>query len=113
MHEVSLCESVLMILEAHAKVHGYQRVKTVWLEIGSLAAVDPEAMNFSFDAVMKGTLAEGAKLEIIEVPGEARCYQCNKTVALRRLGDPCPECGSYDLEIIEGEGMRIKDVSVV
>ena len=41
MHEMSLCQGVVQILEEQAKTHAFTRVRTVRLEIGPLAAVEP------------------------------------------------------------------------
>lgn len=112
MHEMSLCEGVLQILEDHAQSQGFHQVKTVWLEIGALSGVDPEAMRFGFDAVMKGTLADGATLEIINLPGQAWCLPCSKPVAVNARYDACPECGSYQLQVTGGDEMRIKELEV-
>ncbi len=112
MHELSLCESVLQILEENAKSQGFERVKTVWLEIGGLSGAEPEAMRFCFDAVTRDTLADHARLEIIEAPGQAWCMQCAKTVQVRRRFDQCPDCGSYQLQVTGGEEMRIKELEV-
>ena len=112
MHEMSLCEGVLQILEDHAASQGFSQVKTVWLEIGALSGVDPEAMRFGFDVVMKGTLADGAALEIIDLPGIAWCMQCAKPVPVKSRFDACPECGSYQLQLTSGDEMRIKELEV-
>ena len=40
MHEMSLCASVVDVLEEQARVQDYSRVKTVWLEVGELAGVE-------------------------------------------------------------------------
>ena len=112
MHEMSLCEGVLQILEDSAKSQGFSQVKTVWLEIGALSGVDPQAMRFGFDAVMKGSLADGAALEIIELPGQAWCLPCSKTVAVTARYDACPECGSHQLQVTGGDEMRIKELEV-
>ena len=45
MHEMSLCEGILQILEEHAARQGFTQVKTVWLEIGALSGVDREAIR--------------------------------------------------------------------
>ena len=55
MHEMSLCEGILQVLEDNAKEKAFTSVKTVWLEIGALSGVEIEAMRFGFDAVMKGS----------------------------------------------------------
>ena len=112
MHEMSLCEGVLQILEDHAQLRGFRRVKTVWLEIGALSGVDPEAMRFGFDAVMRGTLADGAALHILERPGQAWCLPCSKAVAVKARYDACPECGRYQLQVTGGDEMRIKELEV-
>ena len=109
---MSLCEGVLRILEEQARKHQFSRVKTVWLEIGELASVEKEAMRFSFDVVMKDSLADGAKLEIIEVPGQAWCMQCMKPVSVKQRFDACSDCGGHQLQVTGGEEMRIKELEV-
>lgn len=112
MHEMSLCEGVLQILEDNAKSQGFRRVITVWLEIGGLSGVEPEAMKFCFDAVSRGTLADHARLEIVETPGQAWCMLCSKNVQVKQRFDECPECGSYQLQVVGGDEMRIKELEV-
>ncbi len=112
MHEMSLNEGVLQVLQDHAKSQGFARVKTVWLEIGELSGVEIEAMRFGFDVVMKGSLADGAKLEIIRVPGHAWCMPCEKSVQVAQLFEACPDCGSYQLQVTSGDQMQIKELEV-
>jgi hydrogenase nickel incorporation protein HypA/HybF len=102
----------MQILQDNARSQGFDRVRTVWLEIGRLSGVEVDAMRFCFDAVTRGTLADQAKLEIIETPGEAWCMQCAKTVVVQQRFDACPECGSYQLQVTGGEEMRIKELEV-
>ena len=112
MHEMSLCESVLQILEQEALAQGFRRVKTVWLEIGALSGVEPEAMRFCFEVVMQDSLADSAKLEIIAAPGVAWCLPCGREVPVKQLYDECPHCGSHQLQIAGGDQMRIKELEV-
>ncbi len=112
MHEMSLCEGILQVLEDNAETHGFERVKTVWLEIGGISGVEPEAMLFSFDVVTRGTLADHARLEIIEIPGQAWCMQCSTNVDVKQRFDECPKCGSYQLQVVGGEEMKIKELEV-
>ena len=112
MHEMSLAESVLQIIEDASRIQQFHRVRTVVLEIGALAAVEPDAMRFAFDAVMRDTLADGARLELIEMPGQGRCTACSLTVALQEQYGLCPECGSPRIEIVAGRQMRVKDLVV-
>jgi hydrogenase nickel incorporation protein HypA/HybF len=112
MHEMSLCENLLQILEQQALPQQYSKVKTVCLEIGVLSSIEIEALRFSFDLVVHGSLAEGAKLEIIAVPGQAWCFSCACNVDIDQLYSACPHCGSHQLQVHEGDQMRIKELEV-
>ncbi len=112
MHELSLCENILQVLEQQADVQQYRKVKTVWLEIGALAGVEIEALRFSFDMVMQGSLADQAHLEIIEIPGQAWCSSCNRDVFVEQRYDLCSHCGSHQLQVNRGDQMRIKELEV-
>ena len=110
MHEMSIAESVLGIVEETARREGFARVSEVRLEIGRLAAVETEALRFCFDAVVRGSLAEGARLEIEETPGTAWCFGCSKPVAVASRVELCPACGGAQLQVSGGTEMRVKDL---
>ncbi|MCG6207427.1 hydrogenase maturation nickel metallochaperone HypA [Rhodopseudomonas sp. HC1] len=112
MHEMALCESLIEIIEREAKAQSFGKVRAVWVEIGALSHVEPEAMRFCFSAVAHGGIAAGARFEVIGVPGEAWCMACSKSVPVAQRGDPCPECGGYQLQITVGDALRIKELEV-
>ncbi|HUW50978.1 MAG TPA: hydrogenase maturation nickel metallochaperone HypA [Sulfuricella sp.] len=112
MHEMSLAEGVLQVVEDSARDQGFSRVKTVWLEIGALAGVEADAIRFCFDLVMKDTLAEGARLEIVTTEGRGCCLSCGQNVPVRLRYDPCPLCGGYPVEPTGGMEMRVKELEV-
>ena len=110
MHEMSIAESVLGIVEDTARREGFSRVKEVRLEIGQLAAVETQALRFCFDVVVRGSVAEGARLAIDETPGAAWCFGCSATVPLQARGELCPHCGGAQLQVNGGTEMRVKDL---
>jgi hydrogenase nickel incorporation protein HypA/HybF len=112
MHEMSLADGVRQVIEDSAKTNGFTQVKTVWLEIGALAGVEVEAMRFCFDAVLKDTLADGARLEIIETPGQGWCLACGKTVAIEQRYDACPLCDGYQVQATGGLELKVKELEV-
>jgi hydrogenase nickel incorporation protein HypA/HybF len=112
MHEMALAASMLEIVESAARAHGAARVTEVRLEIGALSHVTADALRFCFDAVTRGTLAEGATLAIDAPPGRAWCMPCGASVPLARRGDPCPGCGSFQLEVTDGTAMRVRDIAI-
>ena len=107
MHEMSLCESIMQIIEDEAQRQGFSRVTRVRLEIGRLSGVEIEAIRFGFDAVTHGSLADGAALEIIELPGRAWCLPCGCEVEVRQRFDACPLCGSYQLQVVDGDAVTV------
>ena len=112
MHEMSLCESLIGVIEDQATVHDYRRVSRVRLEVGTLACVEPEALRFCFDLVTRGTLADGAELQIIETKPEAWCLACSQAVSVLQRFDACPDCGSHQLQVSGGDQLRIKELEV-
>lgn len=112
MHEMSLAESVLQLMEDAARSQGFARVKTVWLEIGQLAGVEKEALRFCFDVVTHDSIAHEARLEIIDTPGQGWCMQCAITVPIAVLFDACPQCGSHQVQVTGGSEMRVKELEV-
>ena len=100
------------IIEQSAAQQHFKRVKLVILEIGELASVEPEALHVGFDVVTRGTLAEGAKLQIERVPGAGWCLKCSRTIAMRTPLGECPECGSHQVQVTGGTDMRVKEMEV-
>jgi hydrogenase nickel incorporation protein HypA/HybF len=112
MHEMSLCEGVLQLLETESRTQGFKKVKTVWLEIGVLSSVDPQALLFCFDVATRNSIAEGAKLKIISIAGTAWCMQCSESVTIKKRFDECPQCGSHQLQVTGGDEMKVKELEV-
>jgi hydrogenase nickel incorporation protein HypA/HybF len=112
MHEMALAESMMQIVEEAARGNDASRVTAVWLELGALSHVAPDALRFCFDAVTRGGVAETARLEIVTTPGRAWCMPCSVEVALERLGEPCPRCGGYQLQVTQGEDMRVSEIEI-
>jgi hydrogenase nickel incorporation protein HypA/HybF len=112
MHEMSLAEGVLQLIEDSAREQNFSKVVAVWLEIGQLSTVEPEAMKFCFEAVTRDSIAQGARLEIISLPGAGWCMNCATTVPMTEVYGECPQCGGYQLQVTGGAEMRVKELEV-
>ena len=112
MHELSLAESIVQIIESSLRDSPDARPRLIRLQIGALSHADPEALQFCFDAVAQGTVASRALLEIERAPGRAWCHDCAAEVALSALGAPCPECDGYALRVTGGDELRVRDMEV-
>ena len=112
MHEMALAESVREIVDQTARANGARHVSSVRLEVGRLAEVEPAALRFAFEVVMRGSLAEQARLDIVETAGTAWCMPCAEPVTIDRRGDPCPRCASWQLQVTGGDRMRVMDIEI-
>ena len=113
MHEMSLCEGIRRVVDQAAAGPDVTRVTRVRLEIGRFAGVEKDALRFAWEVVMRGSKAEAAALEMIDLPGQALCYDCMRTVEIADRLDPCPRCGGGKLIPQGGDEMRIKDMEVL
>jgi hydrogenase nickel incorporation protein HypA/HybF len=109
MHEMSITQGIIDICEKYAEG---RRVLSVDVEIGELSSVVPEAVEFCFEACSQGTLLEGARITIIRVPGSGLCLDCGQETPLAALFGACRQCGGYNVTIMSGEEMRVKEIEV-
>ncbi len=112
MHEMALTESIVEIALEEALKQGARRVTRVFLDIGALSAVEPEALEFCFSAVASGTAAEGATLEIARLPGVGWCLDCERSVPLAERFGACPQCGRWRVQMTAGAEMRIREMEI-
>jgi hydrogenase nickel incorporation protein HypA/HybF len=113
VHELSITENLVRVLQEQASAQNFQKVLRVRLDVGMLSTLEPDSLVFCFDIVAKETVAEGAQIEIVRSPGVAICRKCNTHLQISAYGEPCTQCESFDLEITSGKDMTIKDIEVV
>lgn len=112
MHEMSLCLSMIELVSDRARAEGATRVQRIKLSIGTLGHVEPQALAFCFESAARGTVAEGAELDIEALPGRAWCFDCGDTVTIKQRGDGCPNCQGSALRIDDGEQMRVTEIEI-
>jgi len=112
MHEMALARSIVEIVEEHAVRASAKSVRIIRLSIGALSHVEPRALEFGFEAVAHGTVAEGANLVIERPAGKAWCTDCSEEVGVASRAAPCPKCGGHKWVLTEGDDMRVVDLEV-
>jgi hydrogenase nickel incorporation protein HypA/HybF len=112
MNEFSIATSLLPIIVEEAVQFQGAKVKAVSLKIGTLSRVVPEALEFAFQVLSEGTVAEGAHLVIERTALRIECNACGR---VSMLTDPfiiCPLCGSADVEIRAGRELDIESMEI-
>jgi hydrogenase nickel incorporation protein HypA/HybF len=110
MHELSLAEEILRIVEETSQAQGVRRVHRVQMVIGVLASVEVEALRFAFDSLAPGTVAAGAALEIASVPATGTCVACGAEELLVDRFEACPRCGGGPRKAAGGTEFRVQSL---
>lgn len=112
MHEAGLMQNVLEMSFEQAKAHKAALIEAINIKIGVLAGVVPDALEFAFEAMKKGTLAENARLNVDYAPVVCWCRKCEKEFKPENFSSICPECGKNDIEIRSGLEMNLVSIEV-
>ena len=113
MHELTLCEQILDILDDEKRRRGFSRLKRLKLEIGRFGCVDADALTFAFEVTTRDSWLDGAAIEVVRLPGRARCLDCDREVEVETHLADCPACGSARLMPTGGDEMRLVEIEVV
>lgn len=114
MHEFGLVMSMLDLAEQSARAEGASRIDAIHLEIGALAGVVPEALEFAFSGAKEGTMAANARLEVDYLPAIAHCASCAMDFELdNRYGIAlCPICDTPSAELRQGRELQLSHLEV-
>ncbi len=105
---MSITQNIVDIVVAEAKD---RRITEISLVIGELSSVAEESIRFCFQAISRGTLAEGACLSLVRVRGVVKCPDCGCEFGIERQGI-CPECGKLGGEVVKGREFYIESIEV-
>lgn len=112
MHEVGLTQSILDMAEIRALEAGAKSIGKITICVGRISGAVPEALEFSFEALTPGTMAEGAELEIERVDVACRCAECDIEFTPQEMIYSCPQCGTPSSEIIRGRELYLVSMEV-
>ncbi len=110
MHELPITEGILKIATDAA---GGRRITTIHLLVGELSSIVDDSVQFYFDMLSKGTVAEGALLDFQRRPATIECRDCDRSFEVRApLPSTCPHCGGTRLQVMGGRELRIESIEV-
>ncbi|MDJ0649385.1 MAG: hydrogenase maturation nickel metallochaperone HypA [Xenococcaceae cyanobacterium MO_188.B19] len=112
MHEVSMMQNTLDIAIAQAQQKGATKIESLTMNIGELSGVIPEALEFAFEVLIPGTIAENASLEIKTIPVVCHCQKCDRNFQPDNYIYECPECEEISTNIIKGRELELAHLVV-
>ena len=112
MHELSIMDSALNLALDQAQKAGASRVYAIRLRIGAMSGVVPDALQFAFEALAPGTLAEGAALQIEHVPALFWCATCTREFPSDDLLAECPGCHRPSGDLRAGREMELASLEI-
>ena len=107
MHEMGIMQGILAASFEAAENAGETRITEIRLSIGDLTEIQEFALSFAFEALTPGTLAEGGTLVVNAISPRSHCNDCGIDYDHDRFTMVCPECGSFDVKLLQGREMQI------
>lgn len=112
MHELSIALGIVKIAEEESKKAQAKRVVAIELEIGTMAGIELDSLDFAWPVAVKDTVLESARREIDLIHARAKCIDCAHEFAVENSYDTCPICGSYFKDVFRGKELRVKALEV-
>lgn len=110
MHELPITEGILKIATEAA---GGRKITVIHLLVGDLSSIVDDSVQFYFDMLSKGTVAEGALLDFERRPAMVTCWDCGQQSEVRApLPSTCPHCGGTRLQVTGGRELRVDSIEV-
>jgi len=112
MHELSIALGIVRIAKKETIKANAEKVDLIELEIGTLAGIEFDSLDFVWQAAVKDTVLEHAEKRTIIIKAKAQCFDCDTIFDIENIYDPCPVCNSYLKGILQGKELRVKSIEV-
>ncbi|MBS1979098.1 MAG: hydrogenase maturation nickel metallochaperone HypA [Bacteroidetes bacterium] len=112
MHELSIVMNIIDIATEQVQQAHARKVDSIELEIGTMAGVEMDALDFSWSAAVRNTVLSDAERVVDRVPAIARCGNCGLEFRVSEPFMPCPACDNVLVEYLQGKELRVKSLVV-
>jgi hydrogenase nickel incorporation protein HypA/HybF len=107
MHEIGLMQRMVEVALDRAASAGAQHVQRMTVRVGAESGVAPEVIALAFEVATRGTIAEGAALQIEDVPLACFCAACDMEFAPADMLHECPRCHRLGAEVRRGREFEL------
>ncbi len=114
MHEMSIAQSILAIVQEEMEKHPGATLKKVIVANGALAGIVSDALIFGWEAITMETPLQGSVLVVNEIPIKVSCGGCQKEFTPEdKLYMPCPDCGlEIGHKVLQGKELQIEGLEI-
>ncbi len=112
MHELSIAESLLAIVQEEIARHCLENVISVKIKVGKLTAIQPEALSFCFEIITEDTSLKGVALDIEVLAIKGYCEECKENFELEEPVMICPKCRNWNVRIKGGRELYVDAIEV-
>jgi hydrogenase nickel incorporation protein HypA/HybF len=112
MHEMGITSGIIASVVEAAEAEGATRINEVDISIGDLTEIVEDALQFAWEALTPGTMAEGSKLVVTHIPAKSRCMQCSHEFEHDKYDLTCPKCDAFMVENLTGRELRIDSIDI-
>jgi hydrogenase nickel incorporation protein HypA/HybF len=112
MHEFSLAEEVIRLVQNEAERNKASSVSEITIEVGNICGVEVEAFRSALELLSENSILEGTLLNIVTLAGKGKCPSCNLEFDMTQRMDTCPGCGCFPSEIRGGDEFRVASVII-
>ncbi len=113
MHEYSIARDMLKVAFDDAEKNHARRIVQLNIEMSATADESEDALRFYLDLFARGTLAEGARVEIVHTPIRAKCLDCGSEFDWQVQDAPaCPQCSGVRLNVSLTDDFRLFSIEV-
>lgn len=112
MHELSIVMGIIDIAEDVVRKNNAHKVERIELEIGTMAGVEMQALDFAWYEAVRNTVLAEAERDIIKIGARARCMDCDTEFPVTNQLEQCPICHGFLKTFIQGKELRVKALEV-
>lgn len=112
MHEVSIAQSILKIVEDTLRNEQASKVTELVVDVGRLSGVVYDSLSFAMDLVKKGTVLEKADVILNDISALAECLDCGRDFETEAVYQECPVCKEFNIHIKKGRELKVRSISV-
>ena len=112
MHELAITQGLIDLVLEHAGKSGAKKVLRVNVVAGELSGFVDECMQFYYEQLSKGTIAEDARLSFKRVPTQGRCRDCRNEFIVKDMDWICPECKGNNIQLVKGTELFVESIEV-